>query len=129
MAKHTKETSKNSLKPANTFIDQGITIKAKRLSGAESVRIDGHYIGDVDLEGYLQVGQFGRIEGNLQVSYALIAGEVVGNIMCRATIHLAESARVHGDIITGKIIIDEGAAYYGTCKTRSDIGSDTVPLD
>ena len=107
-------------KPANTFIDKGITLKATKLSGSESVRIDGLYIGAIVLDGYMQVGETGRIEGNMQVSYALIAGEVFGNIMCRATVHLSSTARVYGDISTGKIIMDEGSIFHGHCKTRDD---------
>ena len=111
---------KEYTKPANTFIDKGITLRAKRLSGSESVRIDGLLVGDVDLDGYLQVGDTGRIEGSVQASYALIAGEVLGNILCRATVHLSATAKVHGDITTGRIVIDEGAVFYGQCTTRND---------
>ena len=116
----TRDKEKEYAKPANTFIDNGITLRAKKLSGSESVRIDGLFIGDIDLDGYLQVGEPGRIEGNLQVSYALIAGEVTGNVLCRATVHLSGTARVHGDIITGRIIIDDGAVFYGMCTTRDN---------
>ena len=118
MAKEKRE--KDYAKPANTFIDKGIILRAERLSGSESVRIDGLFIGDIDLDGYLQVGESGQIEGSLQTSYALIAGEVKGNVLCRSTIHLAATARVHGDIVTGRIIIDKGAVFYGMCKTRDD---------
>ena len=120
MPKVQKEKKEEYVKPANTFIGQGATFRAQRLSGSESVRIDGYFIGDVHLEGALQIGEPGYIEGNIQVSYALIAGEVKGNIMCRATIHLSSTARVHGDISTGRIIIDDGAVFCGYCKTRDD---------
>ena len=111
---------KDVIKPANTFIGEGITLRAERLTGSESVRIDGLFIGDIALDGYLQVGENGRIEGNMQASYALIAGEIKGNIMCRATIHLSSTAKVHGDITTGRVIMDEGSVFYGICKTRED---------
>jgi len=114
MPKDNKEYSK----PANTFIGPGITLESEKLSGSESVRIDGLFTGNIDLDGYLQVGESGRIDGNIQVSYALIAGEVRGKILCRATVHLASTARVYGDIATGRIIVDEGAVYEGFCKTR-----------
>ncbi|MCL2014910.1 MAG: polymer-forming cytoskeletal protein [Defluviitaleaceae bacterium] len=108
-------------KPASTFIGTGITLKAQKLSGSEAVRIDGLFLGDINLEGYLQVGEPGRIEGNLQVSYALIAGEVFGDIVCRATVHLSSTARVHGNITTGRIIMDEGSIFYGVCQTRDEV--------
>jgi len=106
-------------KAANTFIDQGVVIEGKKLSGSESVRIDGHFIGDVDLEGYLQIGETGIIEGDLKVSYALIAGVVYGNIVCRATVQLAPTAKVRGNIMSNNIIIDEGAVFYGYCQMNN----------
>lgn len=108
------------VKPATTFIDKGITLRAKKLRGTESVRIDGTYVGDIDLDGYLQVGETGFVEGDLQVSYALIAGEVTGDILCRTTLHLASTAKIHGNISAGRVIIDEGTVFYGNCKTRDD---------
>lgn len=104
-------------KPANTFIDKGVTIEANKLSGAESVRIDGSYIGDIDLDGYLQVGESGIIEGNMHVAYALVAGKIIGNIISKGTIQLASSAKMQGNISANSVIIDEGAMFYGYCKT------------
>ena len=115
-----QNNDKDYVKPANTFIDQGVTLKAQKLSGSESVRIDGRYIGNIDLDGYLQIGEPGRIEGSIQVSYALIAGEILGDVLCRATVHLSPTARVYGDITTDRIIIDEGAVFVGLCKTRDN---------
>jgi len=111
---------KDYIKPATTFIDKAVSLRAQKLLGSESVRIDGLFIGDIDLDGYLQVGEPGRIEGDIQVSYALIAGEIFGNILCRATVQLSATARVHGDITAGFVIMDEGSAFYGFCKTRED---------
>jgi len=106
-------------KPANTFIDKGATIEAKKLSGSESVRLDGHFIGEIDLDGYLQIGETGVVEGDIKVSYALIAGTVYGNIVCRATVQLAPTAKVQGDILCKNVIIDEGAVFYGYCQMQN----------
>jgi len=110
-------------KSANTFIDKGVTIEAKMLQGAESVRIDGHYIGDIELDSYLNIGESGLVEGNMQVSYALISGEVKGNITCRATIQLAPTATVYGNITTNRIVMEEGSKFYGYCHTRDPINN------
>ena len=113
-------------KPANTFIDKGITISAKELRGDESVRIDGKFIGDIRLDGLLQIGPTGVVIGNIQISYALISGRVEGNIQCRATLCLANTARVTGDVFTDKIVMDEGSVFHGICKTREQIDDVTV---
>ena len=105
-------------KPASTFIDKGITLEAKKLSGAESVRIDGYFIGDIDLDGYLQMGESGVIEGNVKIPFALIAGTIRGNINCSATLHLTSTAMIQGNIMCDNIIMDEGAVFFGYCKTQ-----------
>lgn len=109
----------NYSKPANTFIDKGVVIEAKKLSGSESVRVDGHFIGDINLDGYLQIGETGIVEGDLKVSYALIAGTVYGNITCRATVQLAHTAKIQGNILCKNVIIDEGAVFYGYCQMEN----------
>ena len=113
-------------KPANTFIDKGVTVQAQRLTGSESVRIDGTFIGDIELDAYLQIGETGQIEGNLNVTYAIIAGEITGNIICRATLHLSAKARVYGNIAATHIIIDEGAVFYGFCETKEIVDAEVV---
>jgi len=120
-----KEKEQIISKPANTFIGQGITVQTEKLSGSESVRIDGNFRGDIELDGYLQIGDSGRVMGNLHISYALIAGRVKGNITCRDTVHLSATASVQGDIYTGRLIIDEGAIVHGICST-STRNEDTV---
>jgi len=109
---------KEKVQVANTFIDKGVVLQAQKLSGSESVRIDGEFIGDIELGGYLQIGESGRIEGNLQVFYALVAGEVHGDVECRSAIHLSPKARVFGNITSERIIIDEGAVFHGFCETK-----------
>jgi cytoskeletal protein CcmA (bactofilin family) len=107
-------------KPANTFIGQGITVEAQMLSGAESVRVDGIFKGDINLDGYLQLGESGRILGDIHVNYALVAGKIIGNINCRAMLHLIDGSMVMGDIQAGRLIIDKGAQIHGFCATRGE---------
>lgn len=121
-----EKRKKDYIKPANTFIDKGVTVQAQRLSGSESVRIDGIFIGDIDLNAYLQVGESGQIDGNLNVSYALIAGEITGNILCRAALHLSSKAKVYGNITASRVIIDEGAVFHGFCETREIADAEVV---
>lgn len=106
-------------KPPGAVIGQGFTIQAAKLTGSESIRIDGCYTGDIELDGTLHLSETGRIEGNILASAARIAGQVAGNIRCRSTLHLASTAVIDGDAETASIIVDEGAVLRGLCKTHS----------
>ena len=105
-------------KPAGTVIGGNLTINAATITGAESIRVDGVIIGNINLDGTLFLSDTGRIEGDINISAARIAGKVTGNINCRSTIHMASTAVVKGDITTAALIVDDGAALYGLCKTR-----------
>ncbi|MCL1845182.1 MAG: polymer-forming cytoskeletal protein [Defluviitaleaceae bacterium] len=107
-------------KPTSTVIGNGFTIEAARVScsEAESMRVDGTIIGDVDIEGLINVSETGRVDGNIQSGSARVAGQVFGNIECRNTIHLATTADVSGNVMTSNLIVDDGAIFTGRCQTH-----------
>ena len=113
-----KNAKEDYTKPADTVISEGFRIQAAQLTGTDSIRIDGFVRGNIDLDGYLQLSPTGHIDGDIHVSHALIAGRIAGNVLCRATVHMAATAVVTGDITTSTIIIDDGAVFHGKCQTR-----------
>ena len=106
-------------KPTATVIGQGFTIHAGKLSGSESMRVDGTVLGDIALEGVLHLSETGSVQGDISVSSARIAGRVSGNVNCSTILHLASSALVLGDIETGSMIVDNGAIFHGQCQTHA----------
>ncbi|MCL2202405.1 MAG: polymer-forming cytoskeletal protein [Defluviitaleaceae bacterium] len=107
----------------NTVIGSGITIEAARLTGRDSVRIDGEFKGNIELQGSLVLGEGGSITGEVRSSYFLVAGEVNGNIYCDTQLHFAATARVVGDVNTPNLILDEGSQVTG----RYNVGEVTQP--
>jgi cytoskeletal protein CcmA (bactofilin family) len=116
---HSKEREQILAKPVSTIIGQGVTIQTEKLSGTESVRIDGNFRGDIELDGYLHIGANGRVMGNLHVSIAKIEGRVKGNVTCRDMVELTATASLQGDIYTGTIVVQEGAKLNGLCSTSA----------
>ena len=108
-----KKVAKQELNAPNTIIGEGIYLEAGRMTGQESVRIDGVYKGTIEIDGSLVLGDSGSITGNVQASYFLVAGEVSGNIKCHTQLHFASTARVIGDVIAQSLIIDEGSQVTG----------------
>ena len=107
-------------KPTGTVIGQGFTIHAARFtcSDTESMRIDGTVVGNVDIDGVLNLSDTGRVDGDIVCGSTRIAGRVSGNIHCRNALHLASTADVTGDIITTTLIVDDGAVFLGRCQTH-----------
>jgi len=108
-----KKVAEQALNAPNTVIGEGMSIEAIRMTGAESVRIDGTYKGNLELDGSLVLGDSGVIQGNVDASYFLVAGEITGNIKCHTQLHFASTAKVVGDIEAQSLIVDEGSQVTG----------------
>jgi len=117
-----KAIATSELDAPNTVIGKGVYLEAIRMSGQESVRIDGIYKGAIEIDGSLVLGDSGSITGDINANYFLVAGEVNGNITCETQLHFASTAKVMGDIKTSSLIVDEGSQVAG----RYSVGSDKI---
>lgn len=80
------------------------------------LRVDGSLKGSIESTGKVVVGPSGSIEGSIVCSSANIAGNVKAKIQVKELMHLQASARLHGDITVGKLAIEPGATFSGTCS-------------
>ena len=96
-------------------IGSGTTITGDIKSNGD-VRIDGALKGNINITGKLVVGPSGNIEGNIICQNADISGEIHGKVTVREFLSLKASAKVLGDIVTGKISIEPNATFTGTCN-------------
>ena len=83
---------------------------------ARDVRIDGTLNGNIKLNGRLVVGSNGKIEGNVICQNADISGEVKGTVEVVEMLALKATAKILGDMITGKLSIEPGAVFTGSCN-------------
>jgi len=123
-----KKVAEQALNAPNTVIGEGMTIEAIRITGSESVRVDGTYKGNIEIDGSLVLGDSGSIIGDVEASYFLVAGEMTGNVKCNTQLHFASTAKVIGDIEAQSLIVDEGSQVTGRYRigepktlTRGDI--------
>jgi len=107
-------------RPTSTVIGYGFTIHAARFTcnENESMRVDGTVIGDIDIDGLLNVSETGRIDGNVSAGSVRAAGRIFGNVNCRNALHLAATADITGDVLTSTLIVDEGSVFTGRCQTH-----------
>lgn len=80
------------------------------------LRVDGTLKGSIESTGKVVVGPSGRIEGSILCASANIAGEVKANVKVKELMHLQASAKLHGEIVVGKLAIEPGATFSGTCS-------------
>lgn len=79
------------------------------------LRIDGHLKGNITTSGKLVIGPSGKIEGAIVCQNADVSGEIGGKITVNEILSLKSTAKILGDIVTGKISIEPNAVFTGTC--------------
>jgi cytoskeletal protein CcmA (bactofilin family) len=79
-------------------------------------RIDGTLHGNIQCKGKVVVGPTGKIDGEINCQNADFSGQVQATVRIAELLTLKETAIFSGDIITGKLAIEPGAKFSGTCK-------------
>jgi cytoskeletal protein CcmA (bactofilin family) len=86
------------------------------INSTGDVRIDGVLKGNIVLKGRLVIGPNGKVDGDVNCQNADISGEIKGRLNVKEMLALKTTAKIVGDIVTGKISIEPGATFTGTCN-------------
>ena len=86
-----------------------------------NIRIEGKIVGNVKSKSKIALGASSHIDGNVSAQNADIEGEVRGKIEIADLLVLKATAVVHGDILTGKLVVEPGAVFNGSCKMGAAI--------
>lgn len=92
----------------------GTKITGELISDGD-IRIDGEFIGNIESRGRLVIGASGKVEGEIRCKSCEIAGTHKGKLFISDLLSLKASCTVSGDIVTGKLSIEPGAYFNGTC--------------
>lgn len=85
-----------------------------------SIRIDGKVSGKINSDGgTVIVGEKAKVEADINVSIAIIRGEVNGKIDAKDRIEVYPPARIDGDIMAPVISIDTGVVFNGNCEMKA----------
>jgi cytoskeletal protein CcmA (bactofilin family) len=109
------EAGQNS---ALNMIGLGTTIKGD-LASEGDLRIDGKIDGSVISKSKIAMGASSEIKGNVKARSADISGRIDGDIEINETLFLRSSAKVFGNITTGKLVIESGAEFNGSCTMNT----------
>ena len=104
--------------PSVDVIEKSTKIVGNIFSKAD-FRIDGEVEGNITTSGKVVVGDNGKISGKLNCSNADISGNISGNIEVNETLSLMSDSYVQGEIITGKLSVEEGAQVDATISMKS----------
>jgi cytoskeletal protein CcmA (bactofilin family) len=111
--------------PSNSdfgWIGRGIEVKGD-ITFADRLQVDGKTIGKlISDSGTLIIGESGQIEAQIDVGVCVVHGSVQGNLIARSKLEIRKTGRVHGDVITPVLLVEEGAVFNGAIRMTQEAG-------
>jgi cytoskeletal protein CcmA (bactofilin family) len=96
-----------------------------------NVRVDGRFTGEIRVSETLVVGKNGMVDANVHTRSAVVAGTIKGNLHAADKITLQSGSRLEGEMITSKLVIEEGVSFQGSCNTAQSaaqaVGAKAAP--
>jgi cytoskeletal protein CcmA (bactofilin family) len=81
-----------------------------------NIRIEGKVTGNIKSKSKVALGPSSQVNGNITSQNADIEGEVKGKVEVAELLVLKATAIINGDISTGKLVVEPGAVFNGSCK-------------
>ena len=98
----------------NTIVVNGkrMQVEGNSISiNGNKIFVDGKELNCEELKNEVTI----KWEGDL-ASLECHNAKIKGNIHTKETLHLQNTAQIDGNIVSNKMIVDEGAKYFGDCK-------------
>ncbi len=112
----------------STVIGKSVVIRGE-LSGSEDLFIDGDIEGTITLnESKLTVGPNARIRANVTVRDLVVLGHLVGNVHASGRVDLRQSSSLHGDIVAGRLSIEESARLKGGVELKNSSAANSPSI-
>ena len=120
-----KEIFSNGVECMDTIIGKDTGFKGS-LQATGTLRIDGHFEGDLTTQGSVFVGESGIVKATITAKNCTVAGEVNGDISAGQKLEIVSSGKINGNIVCENLIIGEGAVFHGRCEMRRADSADAV---
>jgi cytoskeletal protein CcmA (bactofilin family) len=112
--------NRKPMKPAegSTVIGKSVVIRGG-LSGNEDLFIDGDVEGTVTLpDSSLTIGPNAKVKADVSAREVIIFGHLTGNVKATGRVDLRQSAMVNGDILAGRLSIEDSAVLTGRVELK-----------
>jgi cytoskeletal protein CcmA (bactofilin family) len=109
------------------WIGRGIEINGE-IAFSDRLQVDGRVSGKLTSEsGTLIIGESGQLDAQIDVGVCVVHGSVNGNLVARSKVEIRRTGRVHGDVMTPVLLVEEGAVFNGAIKMGKEaLGNRTL---
>ncbi len=84
------------------------------VSGEEDLRIEGNFEGTANLpSNNVIVGQTGQVTADITAKIVTLEGDIKGEIKGVEKVIISKTGRIHGNIWSPRVILEEGAQFTG----------------
>jgi cytoskeletal protein CcmA (bactofilin family) len=102
------------------WIGRGIEVTGD-IAFADRLQIDGKVTGKLVSEtGTLIIGESGQLDTQIDVGVCVVHGELRGNLIARSKLEIRRTGRVHGDVVTPVLLVEEGAIFNGAIRMSQE---------
>lgn len=108
----------NGTRAEVAHIGKSVVVRGE-LSGSENLFVDGEVEGSIELrDHHLTIGPHGRVRANVNAREVVVHGTLTGNVHGTERVELKKSAELTGDIVTQRVVIEDGAVFKGSIDTQ-----------
>jgi len=108
------------------WIGRGIEIGGD-IAFSDRLQVDGKVSGKITSEGgTLIIGEPGQLETQVDVGVCVVHGTITGNLTARSKVEIRRTGRVHGDVMTPVLLVEEGAVFNGVIKMGQDASANRI---
>ena len=99
---------------------KGSTLVIKgELIGAEDLVFEGQIEGKITLPDHvLTIGLGGQVSAEITARVVVVHGNLTGNVTASERVEIRSSGRMIGDLISPRIMMNDGATFNGRLETR-----------
>jgi cytoskeletal protein CcmA (bactofilin family) len=110
-----------------TNLGPGLTLKGE-LTGQEDIFLDCNVNGPVSFEGNrVTIGRNADITGDVMARETVLHGKLTGDLHARDRVEIKKGGSFAGDLLTGRISVEEGAYFKGHIEVdpkNKSVGAD-----
>ncbi len=115
-----KEPNKGSAPGATPSHSLNSLTQGTSVDGAikadSDIRVDGKIKGKLHCTAKVIIGPTGHIDGEIRCKNAVIEGKFTGHLEVEELLNVRETAKIEGDVIVNKLIVQSGAVFNVTCN-------------
>jgi cytoskeletal protein CcmA (bactofilin family) len=96
----------------HTTVGRGMTFHGE-VKGKGSIQVDGAFIGTLDLDDEVTIGEGGQVEGNITSRLVTVFGKLKGNVLASEKVSIKDRGAIIGDVIAPRVVVSDGAVFKG----------------